>query len=565
MRLKKYLQYKWLFVLGALTKLVEVILELCLPIFMGIMLDQGLADNNLSLAYLMIGIVAGFAILGFLSTLFSHILIAKVTQDFARNLKNAIFNQGINLSYQDSNLFSSTTLVNRMNNDTLTLQNTLAMTMRIATRAPFLMFGSIIAIFIISTSIAIILVTGYLVMILLISLVVFGLLKKYQKVQKIRDQTDQITRENLTGSKVIKSFGKVEFEQERFHQKNDQLIQEQKSAARLSALSTPITTLVLNISLVIMLYVSAGYINLGYLSQGQTLALVSYTGQLVTATIAFLNLILLYARAVVSYKRVTKVLDYDGTIKNDGVKDFDHAPIDIEFNQVDVYFPSHENPILKNLNFKIKAGQKVGIVGLTGSGKSTLLRVIARLIEPTNGLVTIQNKKLVDLEIHNLHAQIGFVNQSRQLLNGTIASNLKMGIERLDEELLTALTDAQYPLSLNELDDKVIHAGANYSGGQCQRISVARALVRQPKILLLDDIFSALDYQTDKQLRKSLRALDYRPTIVIASQRLSSLVDADQIILLDQGEIVAMGTHQELMKSSLLYQQLYLSQQREGN
>jgi len=447
-----------------------------------------------------------------------------------------------------------------MNNDVLNLQNALGMTMRITTRAPFLMVGSIIAILVINWRLGLIMLAGYMVLVVIVAIITIVLINRYRDVQKNRDKSDRITRENVLGIKTIRAYANHDYEEKRFHEQNNALVKIQTKTAKVASLSSPIATLILNIVLVIVLWFSAGLINTGNFTTGQLLSLINYTAQLITASIALLNIILLYARSVISYERIAFVLKQE-TIIETGIKEIKDNSIQIK--DVSITFDNHAKPIIKDINLDINSGEKIGIVGMTGSGKSVLLRLINGVETPNNGSVSIGNIPIDEINYHNLRSKIGYVSQTRSLLSGDIRFNIELGNSFSDQLLIDTLKLVNLEATNEFLDTQVYEGGTNLSGGQKQRINIARALVRRPKILLLDDIFSALDYRSQTIVKQALNNLDYQPTIVITSQELEAIVDCDRIVVLKENKIVSIDSHENLLKNCIFYQQLYQLQKKD--
>lgn len=559
MKLRHFIKHRAELFVGAFSKLIEVALELFLPIFMGIMIDQGISADNHQVIYTMLLWIFIFGLCGYLSTVLSHFFIARVAQSYAHELRLALIDKVNSFDFETAKKYDSATLLNRLNNDVLHTTNALAMTLRIASRAPFMLIGSVIALFIVAQNIAFVLVAVIPLLIGVILIIIYLLVKVYHKLQRIQDRMITITKENMSGARTIKAYVKSDHELKRFSKENEQLTYFQKVLARLSSLGNPLTTIILNIALIFLLYFSAFEIDAGNLSQGDIFAIVNYTSQLVIASMALLNLILLYTRAFNANKRIREVLEVEVRLKNEGYEVLDTNSIDIQLKDVSFHYQQQQT-FMKGINVEIKQGQKVGVIGLTGSGKSTFVELLGRYIRPHSGTYLVNGVDINRYTAESFRAHVSYVGASNLLLQGSIRSNLQMERDLPDEVLLDALAHAQFPLSSNDLDRVVEKDGRNFSGGQRQRLNIARALSHHNPILILDDVFSALDYRTDLLLRQALYQLPYQPTIIMISQRLSSVADCDQILILEKGHITASGKHEELLKTNVLYQNLYRTQ-----
>jgi len=409
---------------------------------------------------------------------------------------------------------------------------------------------------IINFQIGLILLLGYLSLMLMIVVISLVLVKMYRYVQRNRERNDRIVRENIRGMRVVRSYGKQAYERQRFDEQTNNLVKSQKQTAVIVALSTPLSTLLLNIVLVVMLYFSADLINIGTLSTGQVLTMINYTAQLLVATIALLNIILLYARSVIAYERVKEVLAQETVI--DGNQSI--TGYDIEFNNVELGFNNHCVNVLNNLNFKIEYGQKIGIIGLTGAGKTTLLRAINKYITPNSGLITIGQTNISDISMLSHSEKIGYVPQNRTLFSGDVKFNLTLGKHYEINELKEVLSLVNLDSSDHFLATKINEGGTNFSGGQRQRLNIARALIQKPAILLLDDVFSSIDAKNQSQIKENLFNLDYQPTIILTTTRISHIQDFDRIIVMANNEIIACDSHFQLLKTCLYYKELFEQQ-----
>ncbi|MDY0276956.1 MAG: ABC transporter ATP-binding protein [Acholeplasma sp.] len=559
----KYIKYKKMFVIGFIAKTVEVILELFLPVFMAVVMREGLKGNNYNEAYLMIGLIMAFAISGYFSTVFSHRLTAKVSQDFAKNLRQAIFYKVEDLAIEDTDAFSSSGLINRLNLDVSHLQNGLAMTMRVASRAPVLMIGSIVSLFIISPKIALVLAIGLPLIITVLIVIMYFSMRIFQLFQKQNDRLLENVKDNVEGVRMIRAFAQVEHEEKRFESRNKVLSEIMIKLGKVTSLSTPFATLAFNIVLVIMIYVGALDINIGSLDQEQLIQVINYTTQLTLSVIGVMNLVLLYTKMYSSTIRIKEILDKDKSVIDNGELIVKEGPMKIEFKNVDFSYESSSKNTLQKINLVINPNETIGVVGLTGSGKTTFIDLLMRFYDVNKGEILINDINIKEYKIESLRDKIAYASQKAALLYGDIRSNINMNKEYSDEEITEALKDAQAQFILRRekgIESEVLRQGMNYSGGQRQRIALARALVKDSSLLILDDVFSALDYVTDLKIRKRLDKRKNQQTKIYISQRLSSLVNTDKIIVIDGGKIIASGKHDELLNSCELYRSLYETQ-----
>lgn len=563
MNIFKYMKYKAHFFIGLTTKSIEVVFELFLPIFMAILMEEGLkSGGDINKAYLMVGLILVVTLAGYLTTVYSQKLAAKVGQDFAKNLRKEIFHHVQDLSIEDTNQFSSSSLLNRLSVDVSHLQNSLSMTIRTASRAPAMMVGSLIALFILSPKIAIVLLIGLPFVILILLIIMGASMKIFQVFQKENDKLLDIVKDNVEGVRMIRAFAQVEHEEERFHKRNNILSNIMVKLGKVTSLSTPFTMLSLNIILVVMLYLGAGEVFKGSISDADLLRVINYSTQLTLSIVSVMNLVLLYTRAYASSKRIDEVLKIKNTVinKENGLKVSNKAA-KIEFRNVT--FSYGGGAVLKNINLVINPGETIGIVGLTGSGKTTLVDLLLRFFNIDEGEILINDININEYDLKDLRENIAYASQKPALLAGTIKENINMNNNYSEDKIETALNEASASFVLNrkdKTDGVVLREGVNFSGGQRQRLALSRALVKDSPILILDDVFSALDYMTDFNIRKQLNDRKNKQTRIYISQRLSSIQNADSIIVIKDGSIVAKGTHDELLKSNNLYLRIYETQ-----
>lgn len=558
----KYLKYKKTLVFGFLTKTIEVVLELFLPILMAVLMEQGLKNSNIDIGIKYSLLIIIFALLGYITTLYSQYASAKVSLDYAKNLREAMFNHTLDIALKDSEKFSSATLLNRMNLDVNNLQNSVAMTVRIASRAPVLMVGSVIALFILNKQVALVLLIGLPILITFLILIMYFSIILYQKFKKENDALTNIVADNIEGARMIRSFAKSEYEEERFQNRSDALSKVLVKMGRVSALSNPITTLIMNILLVIMLYLGIVSINNGSMTDSQLLQIINYITQLSFSIIGVMNLILLYTKASSSKQRINEVLAAKDTILNDDQAIFlNKDSFEIEFKNVTFTHDDSKLPVLKKFNLVIKPNETLGVVGLTGSGKTTFVDLLMRFYDVDEGEILINGININKYDIHSLRDKIAYANQKPVLFSTTVKENIEMGKKYRSEVINNALRDSAADFVYNDdlgVNKEVNRGGNNFSGGQKQRIDLARALAKDSVVLILDDVFSALDYQTDFKIRKALEKR--KQTKIYISQRLSSLYYVDKIIVVEDGSIKALGTHDELLKESKLYKALHDTQ-----
>lgn len=562
MKIFRFIESKRDFFVGIITKVVEVVFELFLPIFMATLMDSGLTGGEYKKGYLMVGLIVTFTFAGYLTTVYSQKLAARVGQEYARNLRSALFDHVQDVSLEDTNQFSSSSLLNRLSIDVSNLQNSLSMTIRTASRAPAMMIGSLIALFILSPKIATVLLIGLPFVIIILIIIMRISMRIFQDFQTENDKLLEIVKDNVEGVRMIRAFAQENHEDKRFNRRNDRLSNIMIKLGRVTSLSSPFTMLSLNIILVIMLYLGAGEVFGGVISDAQLLQVINYTTQLTLSIISVMNLALLYTRAYASSKRINEVLDIKNSVinKENGLT-LSKSPSKIEFR--DVSFSYGGGNVLNNINLTINPGETIGIVGLTGSGKTTLVDLLLRFYNVTSGNIYINDIDINDYDLKNLREGIGYASQKASLLAGTIKDNVVMNNEYSEDEIKSALKEASASFVVNRddgINGIVLREGVNFSGGQRQRLALSRALVKESPILILDDVFSALDYMTDYNIRKELEERDKKQTKIYISQRLSSIKNADNIFVIDDGRILASGTHDELLEKEELYRRLYETQ-----
>ena len=558
--------YKKECVLAPLFKMLEASFELFVPIVMASMIDHGIAEANKGLLYRDCLILISLGLIGLASSVTAQYFAAKAAVCFATNLRHSLFKHLMGLSYTEIDTLGTSTMITRMTSDVNQAQTGVNMFLRLFLRSPFVVFGAMIMAFTINTKAALVFVMAIVGLAVIVCTIMALNIPMLKKVQSRLDDVLLSTRESLTGVRVIRAFCKEEKEVETFHNKNARLLREQKHSAFLSALMNPLTYVLINLAIAVLIYTGAVEVSNGVLTQGQVVALYNYMSQILVELIKLANLIITINKALACGNRIAEVFHIQSSMKEP-----DHEEIQmtddeniITFRNVCLTYAGSTEEALSNLNFTIKKGQTIGIIGGTGCGKSSLVQLIPRFYDATKGEVLIKGKNVKDITTDRLREMIGIVMQKSVLFHGTVQGNLKWGKENAtDEECMEAVKASQSAQVIENkggLTATVEQSGRNFSGGQKQRLSIARVLVKKPEILILDDSSSALDFATDAALRKEINNLPYHPTVLVVSQRTSSIRHADCIFVLDDGEIVGMGTHDELLQNCDVYREIYDSQ-----
>mgnify|MGYP001077347248 FL=1 len=558
--------YKKECILAPLFKLLEACFELFVPLVIADIIDIGISGGNKGYVWGRVGILALLAVCGLAFAITAQYFAAKAAVGFASKLRHALFTRIQSLSYADTDKLGTSTLITRMTADVEQVQQGVNMVLRLLLRSPFVVFGAAIMAFTVDAKSAVTFAVTIPVMSAAVMTIMLITIPLYKKVQAKLDSLLGITRENLSGVRVIRAFRKENAEYERFVSTNGDLTRSQKFVGRISALMNPLTYVLINCGVIALIWVGALRVNSGTISQGQVVALYNYMSQILVELVKLAMLIITLTRAVACAKRVDGVLTTENSMTENGDKEQKHTVIggDVEFDGVELTYPEAGAPSLSGVNFYAPSGSTVGVIGGTGSGKTSLVNLIPRFYDVTKGCVKVGGTDVQKLDAETLRKDIGIVPQRAALFKGTIRSNLLWGKEdATDEELWEALKTAQsenVALDKGGLDAEVEQEGRNFSGGQRQRLTVARAIVRKPKILILDDSASALDLKTDAALREAISKLDYKPTVFIVSQRAAAVMNAQLIVVLDEGAVVGMGTHDELMKTCPAYEEIYSSQ-----
>lgn len=569
-RLLRYAkEYRKQVILGPFFKFLEAVFELVLPLFMARLVDEGIAKNNPEKVIEMALWMFGLSILGLLCALVCQYYASIASQGFGTVLRNQMMKHINSFAHKELNRFGTDTLITRMTNDINQMQQALAMLIRLVVRAPFLSIGSVIMAFYIDWQMGLIFLILLPFFCLILYLIIHYSVPLYRKVQHQLDQLNQLVTQNLSGVRVIRAFARTKTETDHFGEKTVELSDLNQKVAKISALLSPSTTLIMNIGVVALLYFGGFKVNVGHLEQGQVLALINYMNQMLLALIVVSNLVVLFTRAAASANRINEVFDTKPSLVEESkdVLPDAKAPL-VRFDHVDFRYTEDSGLALEDITFDLPENEILGITGATGSGKSTLIQLIPRFYDASDGHVLVEGNDVTAWPLRQLRYEIAMVPQTAVLFTGTIRENLQWGKpDATDEDCWQALDTAQateFVKGLPEgLDTPIFENGKNFSGGQRQRLTIARALIRKPKLLILDDSLSALDYQTDLDLRTALKK-DLNASVIIISQRLRSIQDAPTILLLDNGKLVAKGSHEQLMRDSEMYQELAASQAEGG-
>ena len=567
--LLKYLRnYKKETVLAPLFKLLEASFELFVPLVMAAIIDHGIGQADGVYVLKMGGVLIALGLIGLVCSITAQYFAAKAATGFSTELRHELFEHIQKLSYTKMDTIGTSTLITRMTSDINQVQSGVNLVLRLFLRSPFIVFGAMVMAFTVDVKAALV----FVVAIPLLSLVVFGVMlitmPLYRKVQSNLDAVLGITRENLTGVRVIRAFNKEADERQRFEQQNQMLTDAQKFVGKISGLMNPVTYIIVNGALIVLIYTGALRVDAGIITQGQVVALVNYMSQILVELVKLANLIITVTKAFACGNRIQSVFEEETgmTEGSEGWTDLGEAdtPV-VEFDHVNLRYAGAGEDSLTDISFRAMPGQTIGVIGGTGSGKSSVVNLIPRFYDATEGSVRIQGKDARDYRLEELRSHIGMVPQKAVLFQGTIAQNLRWGKEDATEaELEKAIEISQAKEFVDGKEDRLNYQieqnGKNLSGGQRQRLTIARALVRDPEILILDDSASALDFATDAKLRKAIRQMDSHPVVFIVSQRASSIQYADQILVLDDGELAGIGTHAELMESCEIYREIYESQ-----
>ena len=569
LRLARFLKpFRKEIILGPIFKLIEAIFELIVPLVMAKVIDVGVATGNGGYVLRMGGLMLLLGLIGLACALTCQFFAAKASQGFGTRVRNALFDHINALGFEELDRLGTSSLITRVTNDVNQLQVAVAMLIRLAIRAPFLAIGAIVMAMLLDLKLSVV----FLVTAPLIVLILYAVMSRstpfYRLIQRKLDRVALLTRENLAGVRVIRAFSKQGREAARFEAVSDDLAETAVRVGRISALLNPLTYLTINLAVVALLWFGGLRVNVGGFTQGQLIAFTNYMSQILLALVVVANLVVIFTKAAASATRVNEVFDTQPAVTEaeatPGLMPTPGAPR-VAFQDVSFAYGGQGRGALERLSFAIQPGQTVGVIGGTGSGKSTLAQLVARAYDPTSGQVLLDGHPLPQYPLDELHRRVGVVPQRAVLFTGTIASNLRFGNpEAPDETLWQALSIAQAADFVRELPgglaSPVAQGGQNFSGGQRQRLTIARALVQQPDILILDDSASALDFATDAALRQALRRETRDMTVLLISQRAASLQHADQILVLDDGRLVGVGSHGDLFQHCPVYREICLSQ-----
>ena len=568
--------YKKESVLGPLFKLLEATFELIVPLVMAAIIDTGVATGDKSYIMKMCMVLVLLAVIGLTCSVTAQYFAAKAAVGFATKLRHALFAHIERLSFTEMDTVGTATLITRMTSDVNQVQNGVNLVLRLFLRSPFIVFGAMVMAFTIDVKAALV----FVVTIPLLSIIVFGIMlisiPLYKKVQSALDKVLGITRENLTGSRVIRAFNKEDDEKVHFNENNDLLTRAQIYVGKISALMNPLTYVIINGAIVVLVWTGAVRVDNGYITQGEVVALINYMSQILVELVKLANLIININKSIACGNRIQSIFEMQPSITDGSGQKVDKVQTDtadrseeaeyaVEFSHVGLTYASAGDESLTDINFKVKKGETIGIIGGTGSGKSSVVNLIPRFYDVTSGFIKVDGKDVKDYPLEELRGKIGTVLQKAVLFHGTIRENLKWGNpDATEEDLNRAITVAQAKEFIDNkegrLDFEIEQGGKNLSGGQRQRLTIARAVVKKPEILILDDSASALDFATDAALRKAIREMEGETTVFIVSQRAASIQHADRIVVLDDGKIVGLGTSEELLESCEVYQEIYNSQ-----
>lgn len=568
--------YKKESVLGPLFKLLEATFELIVPLVMAAIIDTGVATGDKSYIMKMCMVLVLLAVIGLTCSVTAQYFAAKAAVGFATKLRHALFAHIESLSFTEMDTVGTATLITRMTSDVNQVQNGVNLVLRLFLRSPFIVFGAMVMAFTIDVKAALV----FVVTIPLLSIIVFGIMlisiPLYKKVQSALDKVLGITRENLTGSRVIRAFNKEDDEKVHFNENNDLLTRAQIYVGKISALMNPLTYVIINGAIVVLVWTGAVRVDNGYITQGEVVALINYMSQILVELVKLANLIININKSIACGNRIQSIFEMQPSITDGSGQKVDKVQTDtadrseeaeyaVEFSHVGLTYVGAGDESLTDIDFKVKKGETIGIIGGTGSGKSSVVNLIPRFYDVTSGFIKVDGKDVKDYPLEELRGKIGTVLQKAVLFHGTIRENLKWGNpDATEEDLNRAITVAQAKEFVDNkegrLDFEIEQGGKNLSGGQRQRLTIARAVVKKPEILILDDSASALDFATDAALRKAIREMEGETTVFIVSQRAASIQHADRIVVLDDGKIVGLGTSEELLESCEVYQEIYNSQ-----
>lgn len=565
-KLLKYLKkYEIESILAPFFKLIEVAFELTVPLIVSTIIDVGIENGDkvyIIKRCLLLGLLG---ILGLCSTLVAQYFSAKASVGFATDIRHALFQHIGKLSYSQLDSLGAPTLITRLTGDINQVQTGTNLTLRLVLRSPFVVFGAVIMAFTVDVKSSLVFVVAVPALAAVVFAIMLMCIPMYRKVQQKLDGLLSKTRENLLGTRVVRAFCKEEEEIADFDAKNSALTEMQTAVGRISAFMNPATFVLINLAIIALIYVGAIRVDSGAISRGAVVALYNYMSQILVELIKLANLIISVTKAIACGNRIQSVLDIEpGTVPGTVTDGNENSEYSVEFDKACLSYNGSEES-LHNIDLKIKRGSSIGVIGSTGSGKTSLVNLIPRFYDVTGGCVLVDGVDVRDYDTKALRSKIGVVSQKKALFAGTVRDNIRFGKQdATDEEIWQALETAQAKQMIEDksgqLDFVLEQEGKNLSGGQRQRMTIARALVRKPEVLILDDAASALDYATGAALNKALRNTDFAPTVITVSQRVAAIRNADTIVVLDEGEIVGMGTNDELLRSCEVYKEIFDSQ-----
>ena len=554
-------------ILAPLFKMLEASFELFVPLVVASMIDVGIGHHDIGYLWKMGGLLILLGIIGFSFSITAQYFAARSAVYTGKSMRSDLFAHMNRFSYQEIDQVGTSTLINRMSNDINQVQNGVNMFLRLFLRSPFVVFGAMFMAFTVDHKAAISFVFTITALAVVVGLILWITMPMYKKVQKQVDGVLKSTRENLLGIRVIRAFNRQRSEEENFRLQSGQLYNKQIHVGKISALLNPLTYMIINLGIIAILWSGGKQVDLGYLTQGQIIALINYMSQILVELVKLANLLIILSRAFASLDRVDQIFALEPSMKETGKTDIEEkkdTPI-LEFKDTSFVYHSARKETIHPFDFAVKEGETIGVIGGTGSGKSTFVSLIARLYDVTSGRILYRGVDEKELKPEFIRGKIGFVPQKASLFEGSLRDNMKWGKEdATDEEIYQALDIAQAREFVDQkeqgLDFRVEQNGGNLSGGQKQRLTIARALVRKPEILILDDSASALDFATDARLRKAIKENTDNMTVFLVSQRVSTIRNADHILVLDDGKIAGIGTHLQLLKENQVYKEICASQ-----
>lgn len=563
-------EYKKESVLGPLFKLLEATLELFVPLVVAAIIDTGIGNQDRGYVVKMCLVLVLLGLLGLAFSVTAQYFAAKAAVGFVTTIRHVLFGHIQKLSYAELDTQGTSTLITRMTSDMNQVQNGVNLTLRLLLRSPFVVIGAMVMAFTIDVKAALVFVVGIPALAVVVFGVMLACIPLYRKVQNRLDKVLGLTRENLTGVRVLRAFCKEEEQEAEFQKQNQTLTDTQKFVGRISALLNPLTYVIINVAIIALIWIGAIRVDMGIITQGAVVALYNYMSQILTELIKLANLIINITKSVACGNRIQSVLEVEPSVKDgaatvSGDGEAGKSAYSVVFEHAGIRYPDAAQEAVSDITLNVRPGETIGIIGGTGSGKSSMVNLIPRFYDCSSGAVYVDGRNVCTYGLPELRDKIGVVPQKSVLFAGTIRSNMQWGKpDATDEEIFAALEIAQAKdvVSKKEkgLDTEVEQGGKNFSGGQRQRLTIARALVKQPEILILDDSSSALDFATDAALRMAIGSMKHKPTLFIVSQRTSAIQYADKIVVLDDGSVVGIGTHEELMNTCEVYREIYDSQ-----